>query len=89
MWWDERFASFDGAVTESDSQAKPSSQQLTASIALDSAYVRCALTSTKYLLWSNGTLRWPKLFQAFRSPAGLWYRQLLIGGLSGLLTEPS
>ncbi len=43
MWWDERFASFDGAVTEADSQAKsPSSKQLTASIALDSAYVRCA-----------------------------------------------
>lgn len=45
MWWDERFASFDGAVTESDSQAKsPSSKQLSASIALDSAYVRCAVT---------------------------------------------
>ena len=43
MWWDERFASFDGAVIESDSQAKlPSRQQLSASIALDSAYVRCA-----------------------------------------------
>lgn len=41
MWWDERFASFDGAVIESDSQAKsPSSKQLTASVALDSAYVR-------------------------------------------------
>ncbi|DBB15952.1 hypothetical protein WJX82_005797 [Trebouxia sp. C0006] len=41
MWWDERFASFDGAVIESDSQAKsPSSKQLSASIALDSAYVR-------------------------------------------------
>ena len=43
MWWDERFASFDGAVIESDSQAKsPSSKQLTASVALDSAYVRYA-----------------------------------------------
>ncbi|DBA82917.1 TPA: hypothetical protein ACH3X1_006707 [Trebouxia sp. C0004] len=41
MWWDERFASFDGAVVESDSQEKsPFSKQLTASIALESAYVR-------------------------------------------------
>ncbi|DBA82238.1 hypothetical protein WJX79_003267 [Trebouxia sp. C0005] len=41
MWWDERFASFDGAVVESDSQAKPAaSKQLTAYISLESAYVR-------------------------------------------------
>jgi len=43
MWWDDRFASFDGAVIESDIQAKSaSSTQLTASIALESAYVRYA-----------------------------------------------
>lgn len=54
MWWDERFASFDGAVVESDSQAKPAaSKQLTAYISLESAYVRYAFqvnqaSSSKY-----------------------------------------
>lgn len=41
MWWDERFAAFEGAVTEVDEQSRTAAgTQLSATIALESAYVR-------------------------------------------------
>lgn len=41
MWWDERFAAFEGAVTEVDEQSRTAAgTHLSATIALESAYVR-------------------------------------------------
>lgn len=48
MWWDERFANFDGDVTPAPevegSSDKPS---LTASVALESTYVRYNLSAVR------------------------------------------
>ena len=42
MWWDERFANFDGAVIEAEGQLRSAaSTNLAASLALESEYVRC------------------------------------------------
>ena len=40
MWWDERFANFDGDVTPAAEVEDLSESSLTASVALESTYVR-------------------------------------------------